>query len=388
MPFATHARHVSIPDPSSAFLLTSPAVAAAARRAMGQALATPQPSPPAGALVASPEHRAVEDVVSDADLCRMILEVMAPQDVARVEAVSKACAAAVLRDGYWRRELQRRFPSALPEAQPATSVAGAAAAAAQAREVFRRRASAELRRIPFELREPAPLSAVEQLCENYRWCLELRDAPSEESGDTLFSASFHVGARRGWAAVRGMAGCRETYPLVVHALNGLDVPRLKALADAGEDNGLCASLVVERHPVLLYGNDTIETASLLQDACVSVCVHEDDGYAVLGVQTPHCEDELHPRDWIDERTDTQFVRRLYEAGEDDEEESDGDNVDDPEKWMAIKQFLFVLLPLALPPDRHAKVDTPQVWVNYIETVSGYDITDEDMLTYVQSLEYE
>lgn len=353
---------------------------------MGQALATPQ-LPATGRVAASPhQYRAVETVVSDEDLCRMILKAMAPRDVARVEAVSKACAKAVLRDGYWRRELQRRFPSALPEAPPSASVAGAAAAAAQARKVFRRHARAALRRQPFELWEHEPLTAVEQLRDNYRWCLEL----SDESDDTLFSASFYAEARHGRAAVQTMRGCRNAFHLVVHALHGLDVPRLKALAAAGEANGLRATMVVERHGVL-WGGDTIETASLLHDVCVAVCVHEEDGYAVLGVQTAHCEDELHSRDWIDERSDTRFVRRCYDGRDNDSDDEDYDN---PEKWMAIKQLLFVVLPVAQPPGapplgRYAKVDTPQVWLNYIDTSDGVgDVTDEDMLAYVQSLEYE
>ncbi len=199
---------------------------------------------------------AMNEVLSNADLLPAILSAPCLRDagVARAELVCVAWARAVARNEYWRHAMERRFPSALPAAAPHEQAAAAAVVVthARARTMFSRRASAEARRLPITLRLPAPEGAVWELRRNYRFCLELRDGgddgetarqrPRDEEGRdsaTLLSATFHVAWRRA-SAVATVNSCRPAHDLEVHAQRGLDVARLAALAEAGEDNELRA----------------------------------------------------------------------------------------------------------------------------------------------------
>lgn len=100
---------------------------------------------------------AMVEVVSSKDLWSTVMSALDNADVAKAELVCKPWARAVARDGYWRRALARRFPSALPELAGVTDTA---ALHATARKAFGRLASAAARELPLVLRRPTPDGAL------------------------------------------------------------------------------------------------------------------------------------------------------------------------------------------------------------------------------------
>ncbi len=342
----------------------------------------------------------MNEVLSNPDLLRAILraESLRAKHVARAELVCTAWARAIAQDDYWRRALAIRFPSALPAGDAVSAgapreedAAGAAAAHALARKTFGRRASAESRPLPSTLRLPAAGNALWELRQNYRFCLELRDG----DGVTLLSASFHASWKRA-SSVRQVNSCRYAHDLVLHTHRGLDAPRLAALAAAGEANGgLRATLVVERRSREWAAVGAIETAPLLLDARVGVCSHAQDGYALLGVQTQCCTDEAHGGDWVNNWREECWLRRPAAAAapadddedEEEEEEEEEEDFDDESKWHTLHPSLTVLLPLAPPPGRRAKVRDSQVWLGCVNMCEGVRDADEEVLMLVQTLEY-
>jgi hypothetical protein len=78
-----------------------------------------------------------------------------------------------------------------------------------------------------------------------------------------------------------------------------------------------------------------------------------------------------------------------DADEEEEQAEDAeDDFDDETKWLIFHPTLTVLLPLAPPPGRRAKVHEPQVWLGFLNVSGGVkDADDDEMLTLVQALEY-
>ena len=342
-----------------------------------------QCSPAAVELTEAGGIAARDDVLTHAPLLSRIFDKLRGPDVRSAECVSSTWRRTVASAGHWRRITLRQFPSVVAHAEEAPTQAQLLRAA------HLRRAHAEghsqsvfLHEEPLEER-----SAADILKSQYRWSLELRDT----DGATMLSASFHVGRRRA-GPIQLVNSCNCTTRFTLHD-TAPDAPRLNAerlcaLAaqqQGGVFDGVHATLVVERHPTDWHGQ--VSTAVVLNSVPTKVCVHPEDGYALLTVGATCCETGFDGHNAYDEEF---IIRRLQEDSEEEEEDDDFDNA---EKWLSIKPAFILLLKIPRPrpsvgpePRQLRRVREPQCWFNFLSTSGGVsDTTNEEMLTLLRAL---
>ena len=326
-----------------------------------------------------------DNVLTHAPLLSRIFDKLLGPNQRSAECVSSTWRRTVASAEHWPRLTLRQFPSVVAHAAEAPTQAQLLRAA------HLRRAHAECQRQEVFLHEDPPEepSAADILESQYRWSLELRD----EEGVTMLSASFHVGRRRAWAPVHLVQSCNCTSRFTLHD-TAPDAPRLNAerlcaLAAQQQDgdfDGVYATLFAERHPTDWHGE--VLTAVVMKSVPTRVCVHPENGYALLIVGATCCETEFDAEDAYDEEF---TIRRLQEDGE--EEEDDDDDFDNADKWLSIKPAFILLLPIPRP--RHVgpaaqpprRVREPQCWFNFISTSGGVsDTTAEEMLKLLRALE--
>jgi len=323
---------------------------------------------------------------TNAPLLSRIFDNLRGPDLWSAEQVSAVWRRTIANGGYWRRLTMLQFPS----------VAAYAALAPTPGLLMRashvRRARAEEHRQPTFLYEQGPdvRSAHTELCRDFRWTLELRDS----GGATMFSTSFRVLRRHGWGPLRVVNGCMPTSHVLVHD-TAPDAPRLSterltALAEqqARGDFGDCAyaTLFVERQG--MPWSDKVYTAVVSNARPMCVCVHPEQGYAVLTVGTTCCETECT----LALEEEEFNIRRFRE---DDSDESTLDDFDNPLKWLYITPAFILLLPISHQEDDGnaalslSPPNEPQCWLNFV-TASGHDVSDTtpvEMLTLLRSLDY-